>query len=464
VSASPLVYVVEDSGTQREALAGALRAGGRRVRAFGGTAEALEAIGTEPVDAVVTDYSMPGGDGLTFLRSIRARSPATEVVVATAYGTIDLAVEAMKAGAFHFLTKPVDLDALEAVLARIEDRQRLAREVRELRERLHERFRDSAVVGSGARIQEVLSLVHRVAPSQATVLLAGESGTGKELVANLLHALSPRAKGPFVAVNCAALPEGLLESELFGHARGSFTGAVADRRGKFEEASGGTLLLDETGEMGAAVQARLLRVLQAREVVRVGENTPRAVDVRVVAATNKDLAAEVAAKRFREDLYYRLNVVTVTLPPLRDRPEDVPELVEHFVRKYAAREGRPVKGVTREALDALLKYHWPGNVRELENCVERAVIMARGENVARADLPAHLFAPAEPPGASSPEGRTLPEAVEELERRMVRAALARHGGVVTRAAKELGVSERVLRYKLESLGIRGGEDSTDSSK
>jgi two-component system NtrC family response regulator len=466
MTASPLLFVVEDNATQREALAGALRAAGRRVREFPSAEAALAGLGEEPVDAVITDYQMPGRDGIAFLREVRARSPATEVVVVTAYGTIDLAVEAMKAGAFHFLAKPVDLEALEAVLGRLEERVRLAREVSDLRARLHERFRDERVVGDGARMQEVLALVHRVAPSQATVLLTGESGTGKELVANLLHELSPRAKGPFVAVNCAALPEGLLESELFGHARGSFTGAVADRRGRFEEASGGTLLLDEIGEMGAAVQAKLLRALQAREVVRVGENRPRAIDVRVVASTNRDLAADVASRRFREDLFYRLNVVAVALPPLRERLEDVPELVEHFVRKYAAREHRPLEGVTREALDALLRYPYPGNVRELENIVERAVVMARGEHVTRADLPAHLFAPVEPAGSLPPEGIPLPEAVEELERRMIRAALQRHGGVVTRAARDLGLGERALRYKIEGLGLRPKDDadSTESSK
>ena len=451
---SPLVFVVEDNATQREALAGALAAGGRRVRAFAAPAEALAALAGESADAVITDYRMPGGDGVAFLREVRARSPATEVVMVTAYGTIDLAVDAMKAGAFHFLTKPVDLEALEAVLARVEERGRLSREVAELRTRLRERFREARVVGSSDRMQEVLSLVHRAAPSQATVLVLGESGTGKELIANLLHSHSGRAKGPFVAVNCAARPEGLLESELFGHARGSFTGAVADRRGRFEEADGGTLFLDEIAEMGPAVQAKLLRALQAREVVRVGENAPRRVDVRVVAASNRDLAAEVAARRFRDDLYYRLNVVAVVLPPLRSRPEDVPELVEHFLRKVATREGKPVKGVSREALDAILKHPFPGNVRELGNVVESAVVTARGDIVTRADLPAGLFAPGEATGLPISEGRTLTEAVEDLERRMIAAALARNGEVVTRAARDLGVSERVLRYKVASLGLR----------
>jgi DNA-binding NtrC family response regulator len=464
VNAAPFVFVVEDSASQREALAGALRAAGRRVREFPSPAAALAALEEGAPDAIVTDYRMPGGDGVSFLREVRARCPSTEVVLVTAFGTIDLAVEAMKAGAFHFLAKPVDLEALEAVLGRVEEKAALAREVSDLRGRLAGRFRDARLVGSSAAMAEVLDLVRRVAPSQATVLLGGESGTGKEVVASLVHALSPRAEGPFVPVNCAALPEGLLESELFGHVRGAFTGAVADRRGRFEEAAGGTLLLDEIGEMGPAVQGKLLRALQAREIVRVGENRPRPVDVRVIAATNRDLPADVAAKRFREDLYYRLAVVAIPLPPLRARPGDVPELADHFLRKVAAREGRPPLAISREALDALVRYRFPGNVRELENVIERAVVVADGATVTRADLPAHVLAPHEPaPGEAPPAGTSLPDAVAALERRMIRAALQRHGGVVTRAARDLGVSERALRYKIEGLGLRPPESTESSS-
>jgi two-component system NtrC family response regulator len=408
---------------------------------------ALEVLAGRPVDVVIADLRMPGASGLDLLRAARERYPGAEVVLLTAYGTVEEAVEAMKAGAADFLGKPVDLDRLEALLRRIAEKQDLVREVARLRERLGEKVRVEGIVGGSGRMQEVLALAARVAPSAATVLITGESGTGKELIAGILHGRSTRSARPFVKVNCAALPETLLDAELFGHARGAFTGAVGERAGRFEEAHGGTLFLDEIAEIPAPLQAKLLRVLQEREVVRLGENLPRKVDVRILAATNRDLEAEVRERRFREDLFHRIDVVAVRLPALRERREDVPDLVDHFLAKFSRREGKAVRGTTREAMDALLRYGFPGNVRELENIVERAVVLCRGDHVSLRDLPDRVFAPAEgaPPDAG---GRTLPEALADLEGRMIASALRRHGGVVARAARELGVHERVLRYRL----------------
>jgi two-component system NtrC family response regulator len=301
-------------------------------------------------------------------------------------------------------------------------------------------------------MQEVLSVVHRVAASTATVLIHGESGTGKELLAQAIHYQGPRSAKPLIKVNCTALPEALLESELFGHVRGAFTGAVADRAGRFEAANGGTILLDEIGEISPAVQAKLLRVLQEREFERVGASRTLKVDVRVIAATNRDLEAAVREQRFREDLYYRLNVVSVTVPPLRDRREDILPLLDHFLRKYAEANGKTIRGLTREARDALLKFDYPGNIRELENLVERAVVLTRNEVIDLEDLPVALqeAAPAAPPATPG----SLPAELEALERRMIEDALARADGVQTRAAEILGIGERALRYKMKKLGLK----------
>jgi DNA-binding NtrC family response regulator len=361
----------------------------------------------------------------------------------------------MRGGAFDVMLKPVNPDALVEVLRRAVGLRDLARENALLREQVAASATFDGVVAESGPMRRALEMVRRVAPTWATVLVTGESGTGKELVARLLHAHGPNPKGPFVAVNCAALPEGLLESELFGHARGAFTGAVRERRGRFEEADGGTLFLDEVGEMAPALQVRLLRVLQEREIVRVGENAPRKVEVRLVAATNRDLAAEAKAGRFREDLYYRLQVVPIHLPPLRDRPEDVPALVERLVRETAARHGRPGVRVSREALERLRAHAWPGNVRELANAVERAVLLCQGDLVKVGDLPDAVLAPSERAASSTPPRETLEQAVESLERAWIRAALERAGGVGTRAAAELGIDERVLRYKRKKLGLTG---------
>jgi two-component system NtrC family response regulator len=446
------VLVVDDEPAQLELVSGFLVKRGFDVVTASDGAAALDRYRRDPVDLILTDQKMAGLSGLELLDAVRRINPEVAVVVVTAYGTIDDAVAAIKHGAIDYLTKPLNLDELLHRLAQARDRQRLVRENRELREALAERHRVEGIVGESGAMQEVLSIVHRVAPSDATVLIRGESGTGKELIAKAIHHASPRASGPLVRVNCAALPETLLESELFGHEKGAFTGAGATRHGRFELAHGGTLFLDEIGDLPLHLQVKLLRVLQEREIERVGSSRAITVDVRLLAATHRDLEALVRDGRFREDLYYRINVVTVTLPPLRDRREDIPWLLEHFLDRYAQRNGKTVRGLTREARDVLLRYDYPGNVRELENLVERGVVLTRDDVIGAADLPLSLTTADEDP---VPDDASLSAAVEGLERRMIRAALAQADGVQTKAAETLGISERVLRYKLRKYGLTG---------
>ncbi|HBH02934.1 MAG TPA: two-component system response regulator [Candidatus Rokubacteria bacterium] len=446
------ILVVDDEPAQRELVSGFLARHGFEVTTARDGAEALERFRREPVDLILTDQKMPGLSGLELTQAARAVNPEVAVVLMTAYGTIEHAVAAIKAGATDYLTKPLNLDELLHRLGQVRDHQRLLGENRELRAALQERHRVEGILGESGRMQEVLSLVRRVAASDATVLIRGESGTGKELIAKAIHYASRRAEGPLVRVNCAALPETLLESELFGHEKGAFTGAQATRRGRFELAHGGSLFLDEIGDLPPHLQVKLLRVLQEREIERVGSSRPIPVDVRLLAATHRDLEALVKAGSFREDLYYRINVVTLAVPPLRERREDIPLLLDHFLSKFARANGKTIRGLTREARDTLLRYDYPGNVRELENLMERAVVLTRDEVIGRADLPLSVR-DAEP---ESGEATGLPAAVEGLERRMIRDALARADGVQTRAAELLGISERVLRYKLRKYGLAGG--------
>jgi DNA-binding NtrC family response regulator len=445
------ILVVDDEPAQRELVAGFLRKQGCEVALAGDGKEALARFKAEPFDLVLTDQRMPGLSGLELLAAVRRVTPEVAVIVMTAYGTIETAVAAIKAGAADYLPKPLNLDELLHRVRAVQERERLLAVNRELRLALSERHRVDGIIGESGRMQEALSLVHRVAGSDATVLIQGESGTGKELLAKAIHYASPRASGPLVKVNCAALPESLLESELFGHEKGAFTGALASRQGRFELAHGGTLFLDEVGDLPLHLQVKLLRVLQEREFERVGSSRPIAVDVRLIAATHRDLAAGVKAGQFRDDLYYRLNVVTIVVPPLRERREDIPPLIDHFVRKFAEANRKPIAGLTPAARDLLLRYDYPGNVRELENLIERAVVLTRDDVIGPADLPLTLqdatTEVAEPAG--------LTAAVEALERRLIREALAGAAGVQTRAAEALGISERVLRYKLKKYGLAG---------
>ena len=446
------VLVVDDEPAQRELVGGFLRKQGFEVAEAPDGRTALERFRKEPFDLLLTDQRMPGLSGLELLEAARAVTPAVSMIIMTAYGTIETAVAAIKGGAADYLTKPLNLDELLHRIAQVRERQRLIMENRELREALQERHRVEGIIGESGRMQEVLSLVRRVAGSDATILIQGESGTGKELIARAIHYASPRAGAPLVSVNCAALPETLLESELFGHEKGAFTGAVAARKGRFELADGGSLFLDEIGDLPLHLQVKLLRVLQEREFERVGSSRPVSVDVRLLAATHRDLEGLVRAGRFRDDLYYRINVVSISLPPLRERREDIPLLLDHFVEKFSRRNGKRIGGLTRDAREALLRYDYPGNVRELENLVERAVILTRDEVIDLEDLPLGVKErEGEPSGETS-----LTVLVEDLERRMIREALARADGVQTRAAEILGISERVLRYKLKKYGLAGG--------
>jgi two-component system NtrC family response regulator len=450
VSAPFRVLLADDEPLQLELLRGFLAKRGFDVATAGDGEQALARVRAAPVDVVVTDQKMPGLSGLELIDAVRAIHPEVAVIVLTAYGTIEDAVAAIKAGATDYLTKPVHLDELLHRLAQVREKQRLIAENRALREALRERHRVEGILGESGVMQEVLSLVSRVAPSDATVLIRGESGTGKELIAKAIHYASRRRDAPLVTVNCAALPETLLESELFGHEKGAFTGAAVARRGRFEAAQGGTLFLDEIGDVPLHLQVKLLRVLQEREIERLGSSRPVPVDVRLLAATHRDLEALVRDGRFREDLYYRINVVTVAVPALRERRDDIPLLLEHFLTKVARANGKTVRGLTRDARDALLRYDYPGNVRELENIIERAVVLTRDDVIDVADLPLSVRA-ADREDEATPA--TLPAAVEAVERRMIREALARADGVQTRAAELLGISERVLRYKLQKYGV-----------
>jgi len=445
------ILVADDEPAQRELVGGFLRKHGFEVTQAADGRQALARFKQEPFDLVLTDQKMPDLSGLELLEGVRAITPEAAVLIMTAYGTIETAVSAIKAGAADYLTKPVNLDELLHRIHQVQERQRLLTENRELRDALVGRHRVEGIIGESGQMQEVLSLVRRVAPSDATVLIRGESGTGKELIAKAIHYASPRASGLLVKVNCAALPETLIESELFGHEKGAFTGAVSARKGRFELADGGSLFLDEIGDLPAPVQVKLLRVLQERELERVGSSRPIAVNVRLLAATHRNLEALVREGRFRDDLYYRINVVTITLPPLRERREDLPLFIDHFLRTFAAKNGKTIRGLSREARETLLRYDYPGNVRELENLIERAVVLTRDEVIGLADLPLTLAEPAPEPEA----GVGLIAAVEGLERRMIREALAQANGTQTRAAELLGISERVLRYKLKKYGLSG---------
>lgn len=442
--------VVDDERTQLEFVGGFLDKAGFEVALMGSAAEAVERFRGEAFDLVLTDQRMPDMSGLDLLKECRALDPEVAVIIMTAYGSIETAVSAMKEGATDYLTKPLNLEELRLRIERVKRGHQLLRENTELREALQERHRIEGVIGESGQMQEVLDLVRRVAPSDATVLLRGESGTGKELIAKAIHYASARKKGPLVKVNCAALPETLLESELFGHEKGAFTGAFATRKGRFEIADKGTLFLDEIGDLPAHLQAKLLRVLQEREFERVGSNHAITSDVRIITATNQDLDQLMRQGVFREDLYYRLNVVTIILPPLRDRRQDLPALIDHFLRKFAEKNGKTIQGFSRDARDALLRYDYPGNVRELENLVERATVLTRDDIIGIGELP--LTIKETRPGSG--DQTNLSAAVEGMERRMIVEALEAAAGVQTKAADNLGISERALRYKLQKYGLR----------
>ena len=452
--ANEVILVIDDEPVQRDAIAGYLRKQGYGVRVAGDGAEGLAVVRREPVDAVLTDYRMPGMSGFDLLKEVQALNPDVAVVLMTAYGTVRGAVEAMQSGAFDYLAKPIDLDELDLILKRALERRSLLSENRELKRQIEGRGRLEGIISVSPAMEEALNVAARTAGSRATVLLRGESGTGKEVVARAIHAASPRRDGVFVAVNCAALNANLIESEMFGHEKGAFTGAERQRRGRFEQADGGTLFIDEVAEIPAETQAKLLRAIQERAFERVGGSETLKVDVRIIAATNRDLEAMLSEGAFREDLFYRLNVVAITLPPLRSRRADIPPLVEHFVDRYAKENGKPIAGVSREAMDLLMKYFYPGNVRELENLIERAVVMARGDLLTTDDLPAAIRR-ATPSPLRTPASTALPDRIEAMEREAISEALEAAEGNQSRAAVTLGITERNLRYKMKKYNTKG---------
>ncbi len=448
------ILVVEDGRTQREMLCDFLRDEGYPVAGAENGEDALMKLREECFDLVLTDYKMPVMDGMALLQAAKELNPEVDVVVMTAFGTVETAVSAMKAGASDYISKPIDLDELQLLIERISGRRTIVRENEILRKELRgKRVTPDGIISRSRIMAEVINLAGRVAKSRATVLIRGESGTGKELMARLIHDLSPRCEKPMTVVNCAALPENLLESELFGHEKGAFTGAAGTRIGRFEEADGGTLFLDEIGELTNAVQVKLLRFLQEREFQRVGGNRTFRSDVRVISATNRDLEKGMAKGRFREDLFYRLNVVGITIPPLRDRREDLAPLMEHFLKRFSAENSRKIIGASSEARHLLMKYDYPGNVRELENILERAVVIARGDYIETSDLPFSPLEEDQPRGQNWNRG-TLKESIEFLEREMVINSMAEAENHQTRAARILGISERMLRYKLKKYGLK----------
>jgi DNA-binding NtrC family response regulator len=446
------VLVVDDEKHQRDILKVILDSEGYETIAARNGRHALEILRDHPFDVILTDLKMPDMSGIELLTELLRIQPGLCVVLMTAHGSIHSAVEAMRKGAFDYLTKPLERDEMLVVVGKAMERSHLVQENRMLQEQLRTRFQLASIVGSHGSMQDVFRVVQKVATSISTVLIYGESGTGKELVARALHLESDRRDRPFYAVNVAALPESILEAELFGHEKGAFTGADARKIGLFEQASGSTLFLDEVGDLKRDLQVKLLRTLQEREVMRVGGTERVKVDVRIVAATNQDLEKAVREGRFREDLYYRLNVIPIFLPPLRERRTDIPLLVEHFLEKHGAADRR--RDVSEEALKILVSYEWPGNVRELESVVERALLLSDGDTVIPADLPAAVRAGITPGGRSGSLALEIPDAgldLESVERSLILNALDKASGNVSRAARLLGLSRRTLQYRLEKI-------------
>ena len=451
------VLVVDDEQSMRDLLAIMLRQAGYQVSVVDGGEAAIESLKTESFDLVVTDLRMRTIDGLSVLKAAKEHAPRTVVLVVTAYASTETAVEAMKLGAYDYVTKPFKLDELKVTVANALERRRLQEENLALKRQLHRERGFENFIGRSSKILEVFETIRKTADSGSTVMITGESGTGKELVAQALHWESSRRSGPFTSVNCGAVPEALMESELFGHVKGAFTGAVASTEGLFAAADGGTLFLDEITEIPHTVQVKLLRAIQERQIRRVGDTRDVTIDVRLIAASNRDLGRAVSDGVLREDLFYRLNVIPLHLPPLRDRREDIPMLVAHFIKKLSHEVGRPVRGVTPEALAVLEQYHWPGNIRELENVVERAIVLGSSELLEPDALPASLRRPRDRhdvPLELPAEGIDLEAMLDRIEHRYMQLALERVGGVQTRAAELLRVSFRQFRYKLQKFQQR----------
>jgi two-component system, NtrC family, response regulator AtoC len=447
----PSILIVEDEAKMRRLLELNLKEEGHAVLAAANAEAALKLLSQEKVDLVLSDLKLPGMTGLEFLHAVKRSNAQIPVVLMTAFGTVETAVEAMKAGASDYVLKPFSMEEMKLILRKELDIGRLREENRSLREALGHRYEFKNIVAHSAKMQEVLATVERVAPTNSTVLLGGESGAGKDLIARAIHQHSRRAAGPFIKINCTAIPENLLESELFGYEKGAFTGAVTSKPGKFELADQGSIFLDEIGDIPGTIQVKLLRVLQEREFERLGGTKTLKVDVRVIAATNQDLRAALEQGTFREDLFYRLNVVPISIPPLREHKEDIPYLVDHFVARFARDSGKKISGISPAAMKMLADFHWPGNVRELENIIERAVALSNATTLDVADI--HLDSPAPAKSAGGvpfpPEGATL----EQFEDEMIREALRRANGNKSQAARLLGLSRNALRYRLWKMGV-----------
>jgi DNA-binding NtrC family response regulator len=456
------ILVVDDERSIRVGLKGLLAKEGYEVAIAESGSEALRFLDGQPFDLVLTDLRMPGLDGVSLLKKIKEQYPDTLVVMMTAYGSEKIAVEAMKAGAHDYIVKPFDNEEVKILACQTLEQSALRREVRQLHERLDAAFRFDSILGTSPAMQRVFDIVRKVAATDLTVLITGESGTGKELIANALHQNSPRKGGPFIKVNCAAMSRELVESELFGHEKGAFTGALTTREGKFAAADGGTLFLDEIGDMRLETQAKVLRVLQEREFERVGGNRTIKVDVRVVAATNKNLSQMVQEEKFREDLFYRLNVVPILLPPLRERREDIPLLATHFLTEITSRYKRGPTILSADAYGLLLSAPWPGNVRELKNMIEAAAVLSTGPEIQAADLRLGGQTNATDPGEALSFKQAKQRVIDTFEHDFISRALRRHQGNITKAAEEMGLHRQQLQQKIRDLELQGWEETEGS--
>jgi len=456
----PAILIVDDEASMLDFLSLLFVGEGYEVETARSAEAARRALGAKRYDLVLCDILMPDGNGLDLLKEVKGADPNAAVIMMTAYTSTKSAIEAMKLGAYDYVSKPFDVEELKVVAQKALERAELADENVYLRRELEQKYTFNNIIGKSPRMQAIFALVDRVARTGSTILIHGESGTGKELIARAIHFASPRAGRRFLSINCGALPENLLESELFGHERGAFTGAVREKKGLFQEADRGTLFLDEIGEMTPTMQVKLLRALQEKVVRKVGGTSEEAVDVRIIAATNQELEQRIATGEFREDLYYRINVIPIHLPPLRQRREDIPLLVDFFLEKYSRQMETPPRQISVDAMKMLESYDWPGNVRELENLVERALALAHGETITTRDLPVHLLTSRR--SASEvieipEEGLDLEAYLEQIRAQLMGEALERTGGVQTQAAELLGMSFRSFRYYAKKAGLKGGD-------
>lgn len=453
------ILIADDEEAQREVLSGFLSKKGFDIYTASSVNDAMEVISENVIDMVLTDFRMGDGTGLDLLKMIKALIPSIHVVVMTAYGSIDDAVQIMKSGAYHYIQKPIELSELLHIIGNAKEHSMLVSENQMLRKELSEKYAFGSIISNSPEMENILNTAARVAASKASVMIRGESGVGKELIAKAVHYAGDRKDKPFVVVNCAAMPDTLFESELFGHEKGAFTGAAKQRLGKFESADGGTLFIDELGDIPLQIQVKLLRAIQFGEFERLGGNKTIKVDVRIITATNRNLEDMIKSGEFREDLYYRFNVVTILIPPLRDRKADIPALITHFISKYSDLNGKALKGISREALDSMMKYDYPGNIRELENIIQRAVVLSRDEYITISDLPKNV--------SIGIKDNSLPDdieigdlniIVESIERKLIKKALNQCFGNQSKAAELLNISERTIRYKISKYNIKQGEE------